>query len=44
MKTEELKALGLTDEQISAIMRANGIDIEAEKVKTNMAITERDAL
>lgn len=28
MKTEELKTLGLTDEQISAVMKQNGQDVE----------------
>ncbi len=34
MKTEFLKGLGLTDEQISSIMKENGIDVENEKAKT----------
>lgn len=33
MKTEDLKAQGLTDEQIKYIMAENGKDIEAEKAK-----------
>lgn len=33
MKTEDLKAQGLTDEQIKFIMAENGKDIEAEKAK-----------
>ncbi|MFA6930303.1 MAG: phage scaffolding protein [Lentisphaeria bacterium] len=33
MKTEELKALGLNDEQISAIMKQNGQDVENIKTK-----------
>lgn len=31
MKREELQALGLSDEQINAVMKQNGIDIEAAK-------------
>lgn len=31
MKREELQALGLTDEQINAVMKQNGIDIETAK-------------
>lgn len=31
MKRDELKALGLTDEQIDNVMRINGADIEAQK-------------
>lgn len=42
MKREELKKLGLTDEQIDAVMKENGIDIESEKAKTVKAETERD--
>lgn len=34
MKTEFLKELGLTDEQVKTIMAENGKDIEAEKAKT----------
>lgn len=33
MKTEDLKAQGLTDEQIKFIMAENGKDIETEKAK-----------
>ena len=33
MKTEDLKAQGLTDEQIKFIMAENGKDINAEKAK-----------
>lgn len=43
MKTEFLKGLGLTDEQISAVMAENGKDIGKEQDKTQKAITERDA-
>lgn len=31
MKREELQALGLSEEQINAVMKQNGIDIEAAK-------------
>ena len=37
MKRETLKALGLNDDQINAIMASNGEDIEAERKKTNAA-------
>lgn len=40
MKTEFLKGLGLTEEQIKSIMAENGKDIEAEKEKSKAAITE----
>ena len=33
MKTEELKALGLSDEQIAAVMKQNGLDVENAKAK-----------
>lgn len=33
MKTEELKALGLTDDQIAAVMKHNGQDVENAKGK-----------
>lgn len=33
MKTEELKALGLSEEQITAVMKQNGIDVENVKTK-----------
>lgn len=33
MKTEELKALGLNDEQIAAVMKQNGQDVENVKAK-----------
>ena len=42
MKREFLKALGVTDENIDKIMAENGVDIEAQKLKTTTAITERD--
>lgn len=40
MKTEFLKELGLTEEQIKSIMAENGKDIEAEKEKVKNATTE----
>jgi len=40
MKTEFLKGLGLTEEQIKSIMAENGKDIEAEKEKSKAATTE----
>lgn len=44
MKTEELKALGLTDEQISAVMAANGKDITTEKTKYDAIKTDYEAV
>lgn len=44
MKREELKALGLTDEQIDKVMGINGQDIEASKTKLTTATTELEAL
>jgi len=40
MKREELKALGLTDEQINEVMKVNGTDIEAVKGKTSELETQ----
>lgn len=40
MKTEFLKELGLTEEQIKSVMAENGKDIELEKEKTKTSITE----
>lgn len=34
MKREDLKTLGLTDEQVDAVMRAHGQEIQAEQAKT----------
>lgn len=42
MKTEFLKELGLTEEQIKSVMAENGKDVEAEKEKTKAATAERD--
>lgn len=44
MKREELKAKGLTDEQIEFVMAENGRDVEAQKTKTTATETERDGL
>lgn len=40
MKTEFLKGLGLTEEQIKSVMAENGKDIEVEKEKSKASITE----
>lgn len=40
MKTEFLKELGLTEEQIKSIMAENGKDVEAEKEKIKATTTE----
>jgi hypothetical protein len=42
MKTEDLKALGLTDDQITVVMKENGIDIAKEQKKTVTAESDRD--
>ena len=42
MKTEKLKELGLSEEQISAVMAENGKDITAEKSKHDALKTELD--
>jgi len=44
MKTEELKALGLTDEQIDAVNKLNGKDISAEQKKYDGFKTDYDKL
>lgn len=44
MKREELKALGLTDEQINEVMKVNGTDIEAVKTKATDLETQMKAL
>lgn len=44
MKTEELKTLGLTEEQISAVMAANGKDVAAEKAKYDAVKTDYEAV
>ena len=40
MKTEFLKELGLTEEQIKSVMAENGKDVESEKGKTTSTTTE----
>ena len=42
MKTDELQALGLSDEQVREVFRLNGKDIEAEKRKAEKVEAERD--
>ena len=42
MKTEKLKELGLTEEQISGVMKENGKDIASEQKKLQAAELERD--
>lgn len=42
MKTEDLKAQGLTEEQINFIMAENGKDVNAVRAKLTTAETERD--
>lgn len=42
MKTDELTALGLTEEQVKEVFRLNGKDIETERRKTEKAETDRD--
>jgi predicted ester cyclase len=44
MKREDLKALGLTDEQIEKVMAENGKDIEKHKSTADNAKTELDNL
>ena len=44
MKREDLEKLGLSKEQIDAVMSENGKDIETQKAKTTAAETERDGL
>lgn len=44
MKTEELAALGLNEEQIKSVFALNGKDIEREKKKITDLETERDDL
>ena len=40
MKTEELKAKGLTDEQIAYVMAENGKDVKREKDKADTYKTQ----
>lgn len=42
MKKEKLQELGLTEEQIAAVMKENETDITAEQKKTQSAELERD--
>ena len=42
MKTEKLKELGLTEDQISEVMKENGKDIASEQKKLQDAELERD--
>lgn len=42
MKTEELTALGLTEEQAAKVFAMNGKELTAEQKKTQKAIEERD--
>ena len=44
MKREDLKALGLTDEQINEVMKVNGTDIEAVKAKATELETQMKTL
>lgn len=43
MKTEQLKELGLTDDQIKAVMAENGKDVTAEKGKYETLKTDYEA-
>ena len=42
MKTEDLKKIGVADEQIDAIMKLHGVDIESHKAAITTLTTERD--
>lgn len=44
MKREDLKAMGLPDEQINAIMDLHGADIEKQKTAFSALTAERDGL
>lgn len=44
MKTEDLKALGLNDEQVQRVFAMNGADVNREKQAAETAKAERDAL
>ena len=44
MKTEELTALGLTEEQVKQVFALHGKNLTAEQKKTEAAIAERDNL
>ncbi|PIC81038.1 hypothetical protein CSV75_04460 [Sporosarcina sp. P18a] len=43
MTREELKALGLTDEQIEAVMKSHGTVVNATKDELATAVSERDS-
>lgn len=42
MRTEDLQALGLSEEQIKKVFELNGKDVSAEKKKTEKAEADRD--
>lgn len=42
MKREDLKALGIADENIDAIMKLHGVDIESHKATITTLTSERD--
>lgn len=44
MKTTDLKELGLTQEQIDAVFKLNGLDVEAAKAQVAAITAERDDL
>ena len=44
MKTEELKALGLNDEQVQRVFAMNGADVNREKQAAETAKAERDVM
>ena len=44
MKTEELKALGLNDEQVQKVFAMNGADIERKNQTITTLTTERDGI
>lgn len=44
MKTEELKALGLNDEQVQRVFAMNGADVNREKQAAETAKAEQDAM
>lgn len=44
MKTSELKELGLTQEQIDAVFKLNGLDIENARAQVTTITAERDDL
>ncbi len=44
MKTEDLKAIGLNDEQVQRVFAMNGADVNREKQAAETAKAERDAI